>query len=512
MKYKIYIILIVFLTLTSCDQFLEEQPYDFLSEANFPETAEDGRIALNGVYDIFGNNSIRGYAYVLNNCADNDFSSYGAKLTSSYGLYQNFNRTSADGYPKSLWIDLYSAINSCNFVIDVTESKGFTGGDQLIAEAKALRAFFYIELTNTFGDAPLKVHNTTGLNELDKSRTSVDEIRQQCIEDLNYAETTMEKYPSTYAVYSKGGLLTLGAVKMIKAHLYMYMSGWRRSWDGQMIAGDESYWTEVRDLCQEIIDMGVYELEPDYTNIFKDLYLDIYNKESIWEIDFSMPENGSNLPNALTAPKYGAGHAGGFGNLRSTIDFYDSFDTLDVRRNWTVGTGKFTGYVFTEKSQVRRPYVNKFRKVEGNGDHASKTPYNTPIYRFSDVYLMLAEALNEINNGPTQEAYDAINMVRYRARPDDHKADGLVLADLQGLDYDSFKTAIIDERAHELAFEGFRRMDIIRWGIFMDRIKMVNDEFYRMNKESNVREYHMLFPIPLEELNQNPEWDQNNGW
>ena len=514
MKFKNYILSFIFLSLISCEQFLEEKPYSFLSEANFPENASDGRIALNGVYRIFSNGYIRGYYYVLYNSADCDFSSYGPSLTSQgYGPYQNFNRTSADGFPKSLWINLYSAINSCNFVIDVTESKGFEGGDQLIAEAKALRAFFYMELTNCFGDIPLKVHNTVGISELDLPRSSVDEIRQLCIKDLDYAETTMEKYPSTFAVHTRGGLLTLGAVKMIKAHLYMYMAGSRRSWDGQMIAGDKSYWTDVRDLCQSIVNMGVYELDPDYINIFRDYYLDIYNKESIWEIDFSMPDNGTTFPNAMAAPPYGSASGGGFGNLRSTVDFYNSFDTLDIRRNWTIGNGKFSGYDFVPSANIgTRPYVNKFRKVEGNGNNGWNTPYNIPVYRYSNVYLMLAEALNEINSGPTQEAYDAINTVRYRARPADHKTDETVLPDLEGLDYESFKTAIIDERAYELAFEGFRRMDIIRWGIYLDRIKMVDDATYGMKKASNVKEYHMLLPVPLEELNQNPAWNQNDGW
>jgi len=226
-----------------------------------------------------------------------------------------------------------------------------------------------------------------------------------------------------------------------------------------------------------------------------------------------MPDNGHTFPNAMAAPPYGSTSAGGFGNLRSTIDFWNSFDTLDVRRDWTLGTGKFTGFEFVPSATVStRPYVNKFRKSEGNGNHGWNNPYNVPVYRYSEVFLMLAEALNEINNGPNLEAYEAINTVRYRARPDDHKTDGTVLPDLQGLNYESFKSAIIDERANELAFEGLRRMDIIRWGIYMDRIKMVDDVTYGMNKASNVKEYHMLYPVPLEEFVQNPEWDQNNGW
>lgn len=513
MKIRNIIILFVILSFISCEQFLEEKPYSFLSEANFPESADDGRIALNGVYRIFSNGNIRGYNHVLNTSSDSDLSTFGASLTNAYGLYQNFIRTSADGFPKNLWIDLYSAINSCNFVIDATETKGFEGGDKIIAEAKALRAFFYMELINYFGDAPLKEHNTVGIAELNQPRKSVDEIRKLCTEDLDYAESTMAKYPSVFAVHTRGGLLTLGAVKMIKAYHYLYMAGWRRSWDGKMIEGDKKYWTNVRDICKSIIDMGVYQLDADYTNVFRTYYLDKYNKESIWEIDFSMPDNGHTFPNAMNAPSYGSTSGGGFGNQRGALSFYNAFDPLDTRRDWTIGNGKYSGYNFVPNPTIiSRPYILKFRKVAGNGDNGWNTPYNVPVYRYSDVYLMLAEALNEINNGPTPEAYDAINLVRYRARPADHKTDGTVLPDLNNLNYDSFKTAIINERAFELSFEGFRRMDIIRWGIYLERIKMVDDVTYGMQKASNVKEYHMLLPIPLDELTQNGDWKQNNGW
>ncbi len=513
MRLRNYILAFVFPIFVSCEQFLEEKPYSFLSEANFPDKASDGRIALNGIYQVFKNQNIRGYAFTVTNIADSDLGTFGASRTDAYGIWADFIRTSADAVPLNLWTDLYRAINSCNFVIDVVEKKGFEGGDQIIAEAKGLRAFFYMELTNHFGDAPLKSRNTVGINELNMPRTSINEIRQLCIDDLDYAEATMAKYPAIFAVHTRGGLLTLGAVRMIKAHLYMYMAGWRRSWDGQMIAGDKKYWTNVRDLCQNIINMGVYDLDPDFTNVFKSYYLDKYNKETIWEIDFAMPENGSTFPNALASPPYGANSAGGFGNMRSTIDFYNKFDPMDVRRDWTLGSGSFVGFDFKPNATIdKRPHINKFRKVSGNGNHGWNTPYNTPVYRYSGVYLMLAEALNEINNGPTQEAYDAINKVRFRARPAANKTDGTVLPDLKDQNYESFKAAIIDERAFELGFEGFRRMDIIRWGIYIERIQLVSDSFYGMAKASNGREYHILKPIPLQELNQNHEWAQNDGW
>ncbi len=516
MKTKyLFTILILFL-LSSCDDFLKEEPFSFLTQDNFPGKVEDADIALNGAYYPLTQNFIRGYQNLLGTCAGTDLTTYGGSKTNAYAMRAFYVWSPADRWPVRRWDHLYQGINACNFIIESVNEKGYEGADKAVAEALALRAFYYLELTITYGDVPLKLDQSKGIDGLDLPRESVDVIRTAMLEDLTSAENIMEEYPEIYKkVYTRQGKLTLGAVKMIKAHYYMYMAGWRRSWDGQMIEGDKSYWTNVRDLCQEIIAMGVYELDPDFTNVFKDLYRDIYNKELIWEIDHSMPDNGSTFPNALTAGKYGAGKGGGFASLRSNLDFWDLYDPLDVRRDWTLGHGSFkTGYDFVPSNNQRgkRPKINKFRKVPGNGDHAWRTPYNIPVYRFSAVYLMLAEALNEINDGPSPEAYAAINTVRERARPAEHKTDGTVLPDLSGLNYESFKLAIIDERAFELAMEGFRRYDIIRWNIFLERVKMVSDDYYGGFQEANVRDFHMLEPIPLQEMDLNPEWRQNDGY
>lgn len=512
--HKLLLIILVATSVVSCESYLEEKPYSFLSESNFPETAVDGRIALNGAYQPFSGGYILGYNHILAVNADSEYASFGAALTNSYGLYQNFIRTTADAFPGNLWIDLFEGINACNVVIDVSTEKGFDGADKLIAEAKTLRAYYYMVGVNFFGDLPLLQTSINGIASLTASRVDADEIREFILEELDEAEEIMELYPEVFAVHSRGGLLTLGALKMIKAKQHLYMAGQRRSSAGEIVMGSASHWTKVRDICLSIIDMEIYQLDEDYTNVFSSYYRDEYNLESIWEIDFSMPANGTTFPNAMTAPPYGSTSAGGFSNLRTTSEFYFLFDSLDVRRDWTCGSGRFSGFVFEEADGVpyNRPYINKFRKVSGNGENGWNTPYNIPVYRYSDVLLMLAEAENEINGTPTAAAYNAINEVRYRARATDHKSDGLAVPDLSGLDYDSFKNAIMKERTLELAFEGYRRMDLIRWGIYLEKLQAFDDATYGMDKALNVQAYHMLLPVPLEEMNLNPEWTQNEGW
>src|SRR5690606_29838644 len=94
-----------------------------------------------------------------------------------------------------------------------------------------------------------------------------------------------------------------------------------------------------------------------------------------------------------------------------------------------------------------------------------RSPTNFPLLRYADVLLMFAEAENEMN-GPTEEAYDAVNQVRARAEA----------YAFTGLDQDDFRQAIRDERARELCFEGLRKFDLIRWGIFEQAMRNVGND------------------------------------
>ena len=119
---------------------------------------------------------------------------------------------------------------------------------------------------------------------------------------------------------------------------------------------------------------------------------------------------------------------------------------------------------------------------------------------------MLAEAINEDNNGPTGEAYDAINQVRARARTD--KSDPTQVPDLAGLDYNSFQEAVYKERRLELYFEGHSVSDLIRTGRYNRDTASKDGEAYFWEEKFR------LLPIPQRELdvNQNDDFVQNELW
>lgn len=145
------------------------------------------------------------------------------------------------------------------------------------------------------------------------------------------------------------------------------------------------------------------------------------------------------------------------------------------------------------------------------------TTINFPILRYSDVLLMYAEAINEYAGAPDEQAKEAVREVRRRA--------GVATDESQLGGQASFRNLVRNERARELAFEGLRKWDLIRWGIFVERMHLagtnVPTESMYLNKTitdyaaanyANVSSRHIYLPIPTKELAVNHALQQNPLW
>ncbi|WP_349773785.1 RagB/SusD family nutrient uptake outer membrane protein [Chitinophaga horti] len=118
--------------------------------------------------------------------------------------------------------------------------------------------------------------------------------------------------------------------------------------------------------------------------------------------------------------------------------------------------------------------------------------------RYADVLLIYAEAANEANGVPTEDAYTALNKVRFRAG----------LNKLEGLTYEAFREAVWLERRLELTFENCRRFDLVRTGKLEAAVKAENS----FNRNAQFESYHTLFPIPVSDMDANPLLEQNDGY
>lgn len=161
------------------------------------------------------------------------------------------------------------------------------------------------------------------------------------------------------------------------------------------------------------------------------------------------------------------------------------------------------------QSDISSQYLAFLMKYYHASDRTQrKSDVNWPVLRYADVLLIYAEAANEANGAPTSGALNALNLIRSRSQASLKSLEGNAgLADLE-----SFRSAVLEERARELALEGDRRWDLIRWGIYLEVMNGIGG-----NDEVGVRkireEKHLLYPIPVDELLTNTAINKNNpGW
>lgn len=168
-------------------------------------------------------------------------------------------------------------------------------------------------------------------------------------------------------------------------------------------------------------------------------------------------------------------------------------------------------YIFPDFNAFNAAHTTKYMDVTDPYNKRSDALFS--FLRFADVVLVYAEAQCELN-GVNNESVDAVNSVRQRS-------NGMLLMDSEKANKVALRSAIFEERAKEFAFEGDRRNDLIRWGIYKDAMNAISGT----NQDGSVSVYdeagnnkhredkHLLMPIPVAEINANTEINENNpGW
>jgi hypothetical protein len=195
------------------------------------------------------------------------------------------------------------------------------------------------------------------------------------------------------------------------------------------------------------------------------------------------------------------------------MEVYNTWDSRDYRKkvafaDSTLIDGQLQSY--TSYETVKRPHIAKYFEKPGNSNgEARYSDHNYPAYRYAEVLLTAAEALNEVS-GPTDEAIGYVNRIRERARNWAGTMTNFP-ADVQaGISKDNFRALVLDERRLELSFEFKRWFDIQRRGLGDEVFTGVNSLEPHPNFDSN-RDY--LLPIPQDELDRNPNLlPQNQGY
>ena len=180
--------------------------------------------------------------------------------------------------------------------------------------------------------------------------------------------------------------------------------------------------------------------------------------------------------------------------------YYPAKDSLKVK----VGTDGYQPMdILRYDAHLYESKLKKFSQIS-NAD-GNRSDYNWPFIRYAEVLLLYAEADNELNNGPSAEAIKMLELLNKRNKSKLVSELGV----LEPWTKESFRSYILEERAKELAGEGVRRFDLIRWGIYlqtMNAIGSVDENGVIKRRERR----HLLLPLPANEVNTNKFIEINN--
>lgn len=534
------IILFNFSCKKSLDSSLNVIPGNSLTNASVWTSSSTADVFLNAIYGYLpdGNNEYDPF----DNWSDNSICGFAwpvSRTEAQQAIYTP-STLNFDQLPYT-WGTLYGSIRACNvFITNVTSSDLDTGYKRVrVAEARFLRAFFYQELWMAYGGVPVITNpldiSTQG-DSIFRARNTSDETFQFIDSELG---AIAEDLPVTA---TESGRATMGAALTLK--------GWVELFDKKF---SESAATNM-----QVMNMGVYSLFPDFGQVFQPG--NNVNNEGIFYREYIPNVLGGRCDSYDGTTFTKGGSETSWGGVNPTQELVDDYD-MDNGKSISDPT---SGYNPQKPYDNREPrfyesivydgsywYNDTIYTRQGIGspneidlsDHndATQTGYyqrkglndkitlgadnwnngtsaqNYYYFRYAEVLLNYAEAQNEAV-GPDATVYSAINMVRERAK----------LPDLpQGLSQSDMRSDIRRERRVELAFEGKRYWDLIRWGIAGTNL---NQQLHGISiKGSNgVLNYapvtvpggnrkfdatkNYLFPIPQSAMDQNKNLTQNPGY
>lgn len=392
-----------------------------------------------------------------------------------------------------LWRGPNPGILYCNTVLENVPKMNIRDEikTRCIGEAKYLRASYYFLLVQLFGDVPLSLSPAKPGDNLFPSRTSKDFIYNEVIiPDLFEA---IELLPRREEYSNKDlGRASKGSAAGLLAKVYLTRGEYQKSID----------------MCDVVQKLG-YTLNPNYSDCFGGEAKNKNTAESLFEIQyfgltdagFWSDENQACWLSTYMGPRNSGWVGGGYGWNQPTQEFVEMYEAGDKRKEHTVlfeGGPLFDGKQYKSTMSSTGFSVRKFLVPLSVSPDYNTNSASVIVLRYADVLLMKAEALNEI--GYTAEAEEPLYEVRKRAGLNNR-------ADIEGLSQVEMRDKIRKERRIELAFEGHRWFDMIRW----DNGQYALDFLHSIGKV-NAQPKHLLLPIPQKEIDANPNLKQNPGY
>ncbi|RYD88729.1 MAG: RagB/SusD family nutrient uptake outer membrane protein, partial [Sphingobacteriales bacterium] len=355
------------------------------------------------------------------------------------------------------WTAIYITINRANNVINLVpplKSATFTeaANNQIVGEAKFIRALAYFDLARAWGGAQIVLTPTTTIEALPQvKRSTLDQTYDQVLKDLDDAEALLPEGLNRIRV-------TKNTVWALKARLYLYRKNWAKA---------EEY-------ASKVIAFGGYELLKPFSSWFANEV--VGTRESIFELEYSAANVSTirqQMQHSTNGGTYRYAPTDKFVQLLNDPEISGGRKAL-IGSVTQAGTTLWFGNLYYRKSSTDPAYV----------------------LRIAEQYLIRAEARAHLNNlDDVTGALADLNKIRDRAG----------IAPSTAVTQDEILVAIENERRVEFAWEAHRWFDLARTG----RAKVVLDA---IDPNIKVESYELLFPVPIAQIQLDPNLEQNPGY
>jgi len=509
------------LTIVSCKkERLEVDPVNEFLSSNFYRTESQIGSALVGAYDPIGWSMAFGQwiSPTMYGEIRSDNANAGGDPSNNdqpgWQEFDDFTNTNTNLVIHPMYRRNYIGIGRANAILELSTVESPTV-DVYKAEALFLRAYYHFELFRHFGPVPV-VTRLLAPDEVDLERSTMSQLMQQVVDDCKSAAAVLPVTPPS----GQEGRATKGAALALMGKAYLYWADLKND--------DAELFTKASEAFQQVVDLGIYELEDDMQTLFS--FNVRHTRESVFEIqhnalwtsDWSWFEgvDGNGMIQLCgirglcsNHPRYEAG----WGFMMVTPSLFNHFMQDDTFRrdvaiasdaeiakeiadsgitcNPAVDASKSNPIDYTGYWQEKYPNFKSFAgtNVNGGDQHLTKA-LNTHVFRYADILLMLAESLHR-GSGADGQAMQYIDLVRERAAgPGDNSGQFRTASEVMADEGMSLLDLIWYERRAELACEGDRWFDLVRSG-------RANADLFTGDgdKSSNFTDRHLWLPLSLDE-------------
>jgi len=512
---------ICILIVTSCSKStLDVDPVNEYLSSNYYRTEDQIASALIGAYDPIGWSMAFGQwiSPTMYGEIRSDNANAGGDATNNdqpgWQEFDDFTNTNTNTVIHPMYRRCYIGIGRVNALLEFSQAES-DAVNRYKAEALFLRAYYHFELFRHFGPVPV-VTDVLAPSDVDLERNTMSELMQQVVDDCQAAAAVLPSTPPA----GEEGRATKGAALALMGKAYLYWADLKND--------DPALFAKAAEALQQVVDLGVYQLEDDMRKIFA--YNSSNTGESVFEIqhnqlwtsDWSWFEgiDGNGMIQLCGIRGLCSNHPtyeAGWGFMMVTPSLWNHYLMDDTfRRDVAIASDEelakviadsgvscttvidlsqsnpvdYTGY-WQEKYPNFKAYAGT--NINGGNEHLTKFQ-NTQAIRYADVLLMLAEALHR-GGGSDNDAMNYVNLVRERAAgPGDNAGNYRDAQTVMSDEGWSLLDLIWYERRAELACEGDRWFDLVRSG-------RANSSLFDGDgdKAANFNETHLWLPVSLEE-------------